>query len=344
MARLKDVPLVLRRVGIFAFLKRLLHRVGRDNIFTWSAALAYSWLFALFPFLIFLLTLVPFLPADRKEYAREELREFIHHNLAQEAATSVWNSLEPRLDQILNSPPRGLLGIGLFVALWAASGGVAMTIAAMNKCYDVEKPRGFIKHRLVAMSLTIVLVSLILMILVLIPIGTVVTNLTVNWLAGHDGGTFSTPLLAVWQIARYSLALVLMFAALHFIYHYGPNLRQRMTLVTPGAVFCVVAWIVLGVGFRFYVDHFGRYSEMYGAVGGVAILLLLFYIDATVLLIGGEINSEIDYEMIKIPGEHADLEEVPASHAGDVSPPDAPASSDPPAPLPPMSKFNPPPT
>ena len=84
------------------------------------------------------------------------------------------------------------------------------------------------------------------------------------------------------------------------IYYNGPSIRHRFVWLTPGGVFAIVVWLVLGFAFRFYVQKWGKYNETYGTVGGVVILLLFFYIDALVLLIGAEINSEVDFEVLKV--------------------------------------------
>jgi membrane protein len=78
------------------------------------------------------------------------------------------------------------------------------------------------------------------------------------------------------------------------LYKFGTSVKQRLIFFSPGAIFTVIAWLVLGSSFRFYVDKFGRYDRTYGAVGGVAIILLLFYLDALVMLVGAEINGEVD--------------------------------------------------
>jgi membrane protein len=90
------------------------------------------------------------------------------------------------------------------------------------------------------------------------------------------------------------MAVLLLLAALMLLYKFGTSVKQRMIFFSPGAIFTVIAWLVLGSSFRYYVDKFGRYDRTYGAVGGVAIILLLFYLDALVMLIGAEINGEVD--------------------------------------------------
>jgi membrane protein len=106
--------------------------------------------------------------------------------------------------------------------------------------------------------------------------------------------------LVIWQLTRYGLALLLLFWVVGLTYYYGPNIKQPFRILTPGSVFTVAVWILLGWTFRIYVEHFGKYSEMYGAVGGVIVLLFFFYLDALVLLVGAEINSEIDNALARM--------------------------------------------
>jgi membrane protein len=299
MARPGELVLALRTVGLMPFLKRLNSEIAADNLMTWAAAMAYSWLFAIFPFMLALLTFVPLLPAAQKEFAREKIEQAVNQ-LPRESQATIGNWLKPNLKQILDAPPRGALSVGLLVTIWAASGGMAMTMAALDMAYDVTKSRKYIKQRSLAVVLTIVVAALILAVIVLIPIGTVVTGFLVKY---ADRLHLSWPLLIAWQVARYALALVLMFAALAILYYYGTNRNHTFHWVTAGSLFCVAVWIILGMLFRLYVDKYGRYGQTYGTVGGVIVLLFFFYLDALVLLIGAEINAEVDDIMQKANSE-----------------------------------------
>lgn len=307
MPRLRDLSAAFQSVGVFAFSRRVWNEVSDDNLFTWASALAYSWLFAVFPFLVFLITLLPYLPEEAKVDARQGIMRAITQ-LPEHAAITVKDVVEPQLKNILDAPPRGFRTmniIGIFVTLWAAAGGMSMTMSALDRAYDVEKPRKFIRHRSTAVGLTVVVACLILAVIILMPIGTLATRWLSDQIARNKAWLpdilLKTWVLYLWNISRYVLALLLMFMAVGVLYRFGPNVRQRWRLITPGSVFTIMVWLVLGIVFRLYVDKFGRYNQTYGAVGGVAILLLFFYIDALVLLIGAEINSEVDFEVHKIP-------------------------------------------
>jgi membrane protein len=278
MARLRDVPHVLRTVGVVGFVRRVWKQGSDDQLMTWAAALAYSWLFAVFPFFIFLMTLVPFL-------------------FPTQAAETLWNNLHQHL---LNPPPGSLwLRVGgIAVALWAASGGMAMTMNALDKCYELKEGRAFHRHRFLAMVLTVTVATLVLMVVLLLPVGGVVKD----WIIRQElpGLHKGSPWMVAFDVARWALALPFMVSILTVLYHWGPNVRHRFHWVTPGAVFSIVVWVGLGLAFKLYLERFVNYNKTYGTVGGAAVLLLFFYIDAAVLLWGAEINSEIDFEVLKV--------------------------------------------
>jgi membrane protein len=298
MARLRDIPAVIRTRGLWGLIKRLNKEIGEDTLTTWAAAMAYSWLFAIFPFFIFLLTLVPLLPTEQKEYAREKIIASVNYVPA-EAQDEVRPFVEQQLERVLNSPPKAFISIGLILTIWAASGGMAMTMAALDKCYDVHRSRPIWKQRPLAVALTIACATMIVMVIVLIPIGSILTE----WAISRFAEYLSTPLLVVWQIGRYGLGLFFMFATLSLIYYWGANHDHPFHLITPGSVFCVSVWLLLGVLFRIYIEKYGKYDQTYGALGGAVILLMFFYFDSLVLLVGAEINNEVDCTMLDLTGK-----------------------------------------
>jgi membrane protein len=309
MARLRDIQPVLRSFGAWAFVKRVIQQVSEDNVLVWASALAYSWLFAIFPFLIFLLTLVPYLPAHMRDSADRTVEDFMTDMLGDASST-----INDNLASVIHQPRRGLLGIGLIVSVWAASSGMSMTMAALDQCYDIRKGRPYYRQRPMAIALTIVVAICILAVLVLLPIGYGVQR----WL--WHRGLMTTPLAIGFNIARYALAVMLMFAVLAVMYYFGPSIRQRFILITPGAAFSIIVWLLLDLLFRFYLTHFARYDQTYGTVGGAAILLLFFYIDAVVLLVGAEINSEIDFQTLGVPQGTRDFTGPPPDEKNVESP------------------------
>jgi len=290
MASIKDLPVVIKRKGAFGLAKEVWAEVGKDDVFTWGSALAYAWIFAIFPFVVFLLTLAPYLPGGVKDQAMQEISEAAYNGLGEQGGSQVVKSVR----EVMTNQQGGLLSFGLILALWGASGGMTMTMSALDRAYVVTCARPFIKQRLVAIGLTIGTAVLILSVLVLLPIGTAIIE--------HLFKSGSLGTLGVWMvnIVRYGVAAGLMFVTVSIIYYFGPCIKQKWQAISPGAIFTVVAAAIMGFGFAYYVGHFGNFNKTYGALGGAIILLLFFYLTAVVLLIGAELNSVIDFEVLGV--------------------------------------------
>lgn len=297
MATVKDFPKVVKKVGFTKFAKLVWAEVNEDDVFTWGSALAYAWIFAVFPFVIFLLTLAPYLPFNVKQRAMDEISNAAYSGLGGQGGYQIVQSVQ----EVMSKQQGGLLSFGIILALWGASGGMNMTMNALNKAYYVSCNRPFIKQRLIAIGLTLASAVLILCVLVLLPVGT--------QLVDHLFKMGSLGMVGVWiaNILRYGLALAMMFATISMIYYYGPCIKQKWHAVTPGAIFTVIVWIVLGFGFAYYVANFGNFNATYGALGGAIVLLLFFYINAVVLLVGAEVNSVIDFQMLPVEKGERDL-------------------------------------
>jgi membrane protein len=295
MARLRDVPHVLRTVGPIKFALRVWRQGSEDRLMTWASALAYAWLFAVFPFFIFLMTLVPYLPDKVKASTQHEMKQLVYM-FPEQGAKAIWEVEQ----HLLNAPPGSvwLRVVGIVLALWSASGGMAVTMNALNRCYELEVDRPWFRHRALAALLTIVVATLILLVVLLLPIGGIAKRFIIRQEIPHlhEGA----PWIIAFDIARWALAIPFMISILTVLYHFGPYVKHRFHWLTPGAVFCIGVWVALGLAFKFYVEKFADYNKTYGTVGGAVVMLLMFYIDAAVLLWGAELNSEIDFEVLKI--------------------------------------------
>ena len=289
MASIKDVPVVIQRKGIVGLAKEVWDEVGKDDVFTWGSALAYAWIFAIFPFVVFLLTLAPYLPGSVKDQAMQAISQAAYDGLGEQGGRQVVQSVT----EIMTHQQGGLLSVGLILALWGASGGMSMTMSALDRAYGVTCGRSFIKQRLLAIGITFTTAALILAVLMLLPIGTaVIEHLFKSGSLGKIGWWVA-------NILRYAVAAGLMLVMVSIIYYFGPSIKQKWQTISPGAIFTVVAAAIMGLGFAYYVGHFGNFNKTYGALGGAIILLLFFYLTAVVLLIGAELNSVIQQALIK---------------------------------------------
>lgn len=266
-------PLTLKELA-----KKTWRETTEDKVFSRAAELAYYFLLALFPMLIFLTSLVGFLPG---------LREEIFTALAKAVPGEAMNLVSQTIFDVTSNRSRGLLSFGILGAIWAASGGVTAIMGTLNDAYDAREERPFWKVRLIAIGLTILLALLIVGGTALIMFG----DRFASWLAAYFG--LGNVFMVTWGVVDYLLGLTLMFLGLELIYYFAPNVEQNWKVITPGAVFSVVSLIIASLLFSLYLRFAPNYSVTYGSLGAVVVLMLWLYLMGAVILIGGEINAEI---------------------------------------------------
>jgi len=260
------------------FFKDLWSEIQKDNVFNGAAALAYYWILAVFPGMIFLLSLLPYVPVANLERA---IMDLLGQALPQEAASLFTGVVQ----DLTSSSSGGLLSFGLAFALWSASSGMYALMQQLNITYDVVEGRSFIKARSVALLLVIVFLVLVIGAFSLIVFGGVLQD----WIGSMIG--YSDALLAFFAVFRWIIILCLILLAFAAIYYLGPDVEQKFQFVTPGAVIGAALLVGASLVFSYYVSRFSDYSATYGSLGAVIILLLWLYLAGLVILIGSEFNA-----------------------------------------------------
>jgi membrane protein len=195
---------------------------------------------------------------------------------------------------VTESSGGGKLSFRIFATLWAASNGMGAISESLNAAYDLKESRSWWKVRLTAVGLTLALTLLIVTALVLVLYGHDIAD-AVSIKVGL-GSAFAT----AWKVLQWPLVLVFVLLAFALIYYFGPDSHhQEWKWITPGAVIGVALWLLISFAFKAYLSFFNSYSATYGSLGAVIILMLWFYFTGTAILVGGEINSEIENEMAK---------------------------------------------
>ncbi len=259
-------------------------KIGEDELSTRSAALSYYFLGALFPMLLFLLSLLGLFAG-----AGAQFRDTIIAGLARVVPGSASNLIGSVLHQVIKSSSGVKLAAGILGALWSASGGVAAVVTSLNKIYRTNETRPWWKQKLTVVGLTVALAALIIVALILVLYGGRIGQFLANRVG--LGSVFSI----AWKILHWPVAFAAMFLSYSIIYYFGPDLPERRWYwVTPGAVVGVALWLVASIGFRVYLQFFNSYSATYGSVGAVIILMLWLYITGFAILVGGEMNWVIE--------------------------------------------------
>ena len=264
--------------------RRVWNELYAGTLLTHAAALAFYFLFALFPLLLFLVTLLGLLAETGTE-----MRATLFRFLSRVAPPSAFALIDETLLEIAANAGGWRLWLGLASALWFASLGIAALSESLNAMYGVRDSRPFWKVRLSAVALTIALVVLIVSALMLMLYGGEIAASV----AGHFqlGTLFTT----AWTLAQVPLALVFVLFAFALIYYYAPDLYdQKWYWITPGSLVGVALWVIASLGLRLYLRHFDSYSLTYGSLGAVIVLMLWFFLTGVSILLGGKINSEIE--------------------------------------------------
>jgi len=264
----------------------------RDNCLALSAQLAYYFFFALFPALLVALAIASFFPlATLVDDTIRLLRPF--------APPEVLSIVTDQLRKVSESDQGGLLTMGMVAAVWSSSAAMTAIIDTLNNAYDVEEGRPWWKVRLLAIALTIGGAVFILLATALVLAGPVLASYLADW--WYLGAAFEW----AWNVLQWPLVFGLVTAAVSLIYYFAPDVEQEWTWLVPGAVVATVLWLLATLGFKYYVVNLGSYTESYGALGAVMVLLLWFYLSGFAILIGAELNAEIEHASPggKDPGE-----------------------------------------
>jgi membrane protein len=263
---------------------RVWNEMNRDDVFGDAAKLAYYFLLALFPLLIFLTSAIGLIIGSGTG-----MRRTLFRYLARVMPSSAFQLIDSTMLEVTNSSSAGKLSFGLLLALWAASNGMGAITEALNTAYDVEETRPWWKRRLAAVLLTIGLSVLIISALALVIGG----GRLADYLAAVFG--FSSAFTWTWRILQWPLALAFMLSAFALIYYFAPDVRdQDWKWITPGSVIGVALWLFASFGLKGYLHFFNSYSTTYGSLGAVIILMLWLYLTGLAVLAGGEVNAEIE--------------------------------------------------
>ena len=286
MFRTFDIPITWTEL-----VKRTAREFSQDNCLGLAAQLAYYMLLGLVPALVFLIALTSFFPPDAIQ------------RLLQSAAAvmpaDILNLVREQMQSIASGEHAGLLTFGFVMALWSSSAALVAVTDALNRAYDIEEARPWWKVRLTAILLTIALAALVLVALGLVLVGPTAAE----WLAAHMG--FGPVFVWTWKILQWPLVFTLVALGIAMLNYFAPDAEQDWTWVSPGAVLATVLWLLASLGFKLYLTYFADYNATYGSLGGVIVLMLWFYISGLAILVGAEMNAEIEHASPhgKEPGE-----------------------------------------
>ncbi len=279
------VPLT-RRLGLASFLAQVRQKAGRDHVSAFAGNLTYRGTFALFPFLLFLLSLLGIFGATN----------LVQTLLGQAATVMPPDALTLVRHQILPiaaGRAAGTITVGaivaLLAALWGIAGGFKALMDAMNVMYAVADSRPFWRRTVLATLLALAVVTLLLVALGLVVFGP-------EWAAtlARPSPAVGPAFVLAWRIIQWPVLLSGVLFAFALVYSFAPDVQQRFRFISPGSVIALIGWLLFSFLFRLYVQRFGSYNKTYGTLAGFALLMLYIYWASYILLLGAEVNQVIE--------------------------------------------------
>jgi membrane protein len=290
-----DSPLQLRPTDWKDSVKRAVKEFKDDRATLTSAGMAFYWFLSIFPAMVAFIGMLGLFSASQT--AVDSITGAVNSALPGEAARVLTDAVNGR--DAGGSLVATIVGVAL--ALWSASAGMVGLQMGLDVAYDVKDDRKFLKKRLVAFELMVAMLVLGGVATALIVFGAPLGD------ALRDNLPFGSAFVVLWTVLRWTLGLAALTGLFATIYYLSPNRdTPKWVWVSPGGLLAASIWLVASLGFSFYVSSFGKYGETYGSLAGVVVLLLWLYLTALAVVLGGELNAE--------------LERQGAAHKGQVSP------------------------
>lgn len=271
-------PLPLYTVATFFF-----REIGKEALVNKASSLAYNFMLAIFPGIIFLFTLIPYIPK------RIGFQEGLMSLLALVLPTNAFDAFQATIDDIVNNQNGSLLSIGFFLSLFFATNGVHNLMIAFNKSSLIVETRSLLKRRLVALILTIVLVLSMIVCIAAMTLGVI----SINYLKKEMNYDGNLTIYAI-QLTQWALLGVLYFINVSILYRYGPAHAKKWKFFSAGSWLATILAFLTIWGFSFYINNFSAYNKLYGSIGTLMVIMIWLYLNSLILLIGFELNASVD--------------------------------------------------
>ena len=267
---------------LYDVIKFFISGLQNGYIDTRASAMSFKFFMSLFPFLIFLFTLIPYIPIDNFQIQFLELLEQILPNNA-------YNFVQGTIEDLVLKKHTGLLSFGIIFTIYLATNGVeAMLVAFNSSSHLSEFSNSFLQQKLRAFVILIVLVLTII-----VTIGAIIgTDFGINYLKNHHLINKSWTIFLI-NFIQILILLVVYFLSISFVYYYGNLKSKKFRFISAGSTFATVLSLLLTLGFAYYVNNFGNYNKIYGSLGAMIVLMLWMYYNSIALLLGFELNASI---------------------------------------------------
>lgn len=279
VSHLKSIHIHKKEVSWYDFIRVFIHNFKNDEINTRASAVAFNFTLAIFPALIFLFTLIPYIPIPD---LYEKISELI-------SDIAVLERLDQTIQDIISKPRAQLLSFSVLLSLYLATNGMIALMQAFNKIYRTIEKRGFLKTWTIAVSLTVLLSTSLFLAISLLIVGQFILKfLTENGFLTQD-----LVILAIFAL-RFIVIFITFLLVLSTIYYFAPALHEKWKFISPGSLVATILTMLVSYLFSFYVGNFDSYNKLYGSIGTMIALMVWLYLVSMIILSGFEINASLE--------------------------------------------------
>jgi membrane protein len=290
VAWLKKIPMSrMEDVSLYKVIKIFSKNIKEDDIFDKANGVAFNFILAIFPTIIFLFTLVPYITSLIPQVNAKSIMEF----LATLMPPTMYDVVSATIEDIIGNTRGGLLTFGALFALFLATNGMMALMRAFNACYKTEEKRNAFKKRMIATGLTLNLALVLFLAIILLVVGELVLNYILEHLSEFSWLDFDNYTVYMILTLRFIVIFVVFFLAIATIYYFAPTVHYDWRFFSLGSIIATLATLGVSYGFSYYVTNFSSYNKVYGSIGVLIALMIWVQLITTVLLFGYEIDASL---------------------------------------------------
>lgn len=276
-------------VSLYKIVKIFFKNLQEDEIMDRANGVAFNFILATFPAIIFLFTLIPYFTHYFPEINQDSIMAFLKELMP----ASMFDVASGTVLDIVSNQRGGLLTLGFFFAMYLSTNGMMALMRAFNSCYKTVENRSGLKTRVIATGLTFNMAISLFLTIILLIIGQLVLEYVMGHLREFDLVDLDSATVFLLLALRFLVIFIVFFLSISTIYYFGPAIHYNWRFFSVGSLVATLLTIAVSYGFSFYITNFGTYNKVYGSIGVLIALMVWIQLITVVLLIGYEINASI---------------------------------------------------
>jgi membrane protein len=278
-------------LSLYKFLKIFIYNINEDEIIDRANGVAYNFILAIFPAIIFLFTLIPYISHYFPEITTQTIMDF----LQDVTPTNMYNAASATILDIVSIHRGGLLTLGFVFAIYLSTNGMMALIRAFNACYRTVERRNWFLMRLTSMSLTLMLTIVLLSAVAMLIVGQISLNYVTDNIEKLSDVNLHKYTIYFLFVLRFIIIFIVFFIAISCVYYFGPAVHYNWSFFSIGSFVSTLSILAISYGFSFYITNFSSYNKVYGSIGALIALMAWVQLVTVVLLFGYEINASLHY-------------------------------------------------